>query len=253
MTERMIDNKFGINPKDEQINALAKKIWEALGEIDPDPMHPVFESFNDPVKDQVVAYATDMINGFSSLNNNKPTRDLYEYALARLGLPDTLEMRVLFWDERNDLEWDEQTDSYIVPLPLPPSSSSVNGNTPAVISVLAERRRQIEEEGYDSTQDDEHTGFELSLAAGCYASMAVVSTPQLPVPADWPWPKDFWKPTSARRDLVKAAALILAEIERLDRVSDIVEYHDSDCSTNNRGVPEQLGPCDCSLKNPQDN
>lgn len=23
--------------------------------------------------------------------------------------------------------------------------------------------------------------------------------------------------------------------------------HDSDCSTNNRGVPELLGPCDCSL------
>ena len=24
--------------------------------------------------------------------------------------------------------------------------------------------------------------------------------------------------------------------------------HDSDCSTNNRGVPELLGPCDCRLK-----
>lgn len=119
MTERMIDNKFGISPKDEQIKALAKKIWEALSEIDPDPMHPEFESFNDPVKDQVIAYATDMINGFSSLNNNKSTRDLYEYALARLGLPDTPEMRVLFWDERNDLEWDEETDSYIVPPSLP--------------------------------------------------------------------------------------------------------------------------------------
>ena len=126
MTERMIDNKFGINPKDEQINALAKKIWEALGEIDPDPMHPEFESFNDPVKDQVIAYATDMINGFASVNNNKSTRDLYEYALARLGLPDTPEMRVLFWDERNDLEWDKQTDSYIVPLPLPRSADKTD-------------------------------------------------------------------------------------------------------------------------------
>lgn len=29
-----------------------------------------------------------------------------------------------------------------------------------------------------------------------------------------------WKPTTSRRDLVKAAALILAEIERLDRAAD---------------------------------
>lgn len=28
---------------------------------------------------------------------------------------------------------------------------------------------------------------------------------------------EWWKPTNRRRDLVKAAALILAEIERLDR------------------------------------
>lgn len=26
-----------------------------------------------------------------------------------------------------------------------------------------------------------------------------------------------------------------------------VTGHESDCSTNNRGVPELLGPCDCSL------
>ncbi|WP_417786714.1 hypothetical protein [Stutzerimonas xanthomarina] len=26
-----------------------------------------------------------------------------------------------------------------------------------------------------------------------------------------------------------------------------IEQHDSDCSTNNRGVPDLLGPCDCSL------
>lgn len=30
-----------------------------------------------------------------------------------------------------------------------------------------------------------------------------------------------------------------------------VKGHDSDCSTNNRGVPELLGPCDCSLSEVQ--
>ena len=31
------------------------------------------------------------------------------------------------------------------------------------------------------------------------------------------WSKDWWKPKDKRRDLIRAAALIVAEIERLDR------------------------------------
>jgi len=33
----------------------------------------------------------------------------------------------------------------------------------------------------------------------------------------WPWNMVWWKPKNYRRDLVKAAALLVAEIERLDR------------------------------------
>ena len=33
----------------------------------------------------------------------------------------------------------------------------------------------------------------------------------------WPWSLDWWKPKDPRRDLVRAGALIVAEIERLDR------------------------------------
>jgi len=33
----------------------------------------------------------------------------------------------------------------------------------------------------------------------------------------WPWGKEWWKPSDRRRDLVKAGALIAAEIDRLDR------------------------------------
>lgn len=40
---------------------------------------------------------------------------LYEYALARLGLDDTPQMRVLFWDVHEALEWDEAKDWYNVP------------------------------------------------------------------------------------------------------------------------------------------
>ena len=35
----------------------------------------------------------------------------------------------------------------------------------------------------------------------------------------WPWNEAAWKPKDARRDLVRTAALIVAEIERLDRCS----------------------------------
>lgn len=40
---------------------------------------------------------------------------LYEYALARLGLTDSEDLRVLFWDAHYALEWDAKTDWYIVP------------------------------------------------------------------------------------------------------------------------------------------
>ena len=38
-------------------------------------------------------------------------------------------------------------------------------------------------------------------------------------PVGWPWHRQWWKPKNARRDLVRAAALIVAEIERLDRAT----------------------------------
>jgi hypothetical protein len=36
----------------------------------------------------------------------------------------------------------------------------------------------------------------------------------------WPFERSAWKPKSPRSDMVKAAALIVAEIERLDRTGD---------------------------------
>jgi len=37
------------------------------------------------------------------------------------------------------------------------------------------------------------------------------------IPNFWPWHPDWWKPAGFRRDLVKAAALIIAEGEKFDR------------------------------------
>lgn len=84
-------------------------------------------------------------------------------------------------------------------------------------AVARERRRQIAEEGWTPEHDDEHADGQIAAAAACYASSAAGVVWTSPPPAFWPWDLEWFKPSTQRRDLVKAGALILAEIERLDR------------------------------------
>lgn len=88
----------------------------------------------------------------------------------------------------------------------------------AARDVLAERARQVSAEGFTIEQDDRYEDGSLCLAAVCYARYYHESDAQR-VPHDWPrtWESSWWKPTTPRRNLVKAAALILAEISRIDR------------------------------------
>ncbi|MFU7349567.1 hypothetical protein [Pseudomonas paraeruginosa] len=93
----------------------------------------------------------------------------------------------------------------------------------AWLDVQAERRRQVEAEGWTPEHDDAHSYGQMARAAACYA-LAGSSAPNdgtaaLLVSLAWPWDEQWWKPTSTRRDLVKACALALAEIERLDRAA----------------------------------
>jgi hypothetical protein len=86
----------------------------------------------------------------------------------------------------------------------------------AAEDVFAERQRQITVEGFTLECDDRHTRGELAAAAGCYALWGA-DVFEEGGPLLWPWDDQLWKPKSRRRDLVRAAALIIAEIERLDR------------------------------------
>lgn len=83
--------------------------------------------------------------------------------------------------------------------------------------VLAERQRQMSVEGWTPAHDDKYQGNELRLAAFCYLRAECFTSGVLP--AAWPWATGWWKPTDDRRNLIKACALILAEIERLDRAA----------------------------------
>ena len=96
----------------------------------------------------------------------------------------------------------------------------------AARDVLTERRRQITTKGWDHDHDDAQRNDEIAAFAAVYA---------MPEGArDWPaketgFGRTFgealipfcWEPKfgDRRRDLVKAAALLVAEIERIDRTA----------------------------------
>lgn len=88
--------------------------------------------------------------------------------------------------------------------------------------IAAERERQIVAEGWTAEHDAAHDAFDLSNAAVCYASeahMPLTASHRTP-PPEWPWDAKWWKPTGDPvRDLVKAGALIAAEIDRLLRAA----------------------------------
>lgn len=89
----------------------------------------------------------------------------------------------------------------------------------AAIDVLAERQRQQLAEGWTTEHDDEHSCGEMALAASSYALYAHRKPIAPAIPFNWPWEPEWFKQQGPRRDLVKAGALILAEIERIDRAA----------------------------------
>ena len=90
---------------------------------------------------------------------------------------------------------------------------------PGVKLIDAERRRQVEVEGWSTDHDDEHDDGSLANAAACYAA---TGNPREAILAHWPWLLSWWKPGDGSRDgrireLQKAGALIAAELARLVR------------------------------------
>ncbi len=98
--------------------------------------------------------------------------------------------------------------------------------------ITEERQRQIDVEGWDSEHDDEHTSMPLATAAASYA-LDVVSkhaevsdswkrTFDRASSEVWPFDEEWFKPTPEDpvRQLVKAGALIAAEIDRLQRLKE---------------------------------
>lgn len=108
----------------------------------------------------------------------------------------------------------------------------MNALTKAASDVLAERQRQIEREGWTPEHDDSHPHGEMARAAATYC-LCADGPPKPGVASElyqsrrWDfnilaaiWPRNWrFNPKDRRSNLVRAAALLLAEIERLDRAA----------------------------------
>lgn len=89
--------------------------------------------------------------------------------------------------------------------------------------VAFERARQIAAEGYDHAHDDRHDGGQIARAGAAYALAA--SGFRDVARNQWPWDQASFKPKPTtwnwrRRCLIKAMALLCAEVERLDRAEE---------------------------------
>jgi hypothetical protein len=154
------------------------------------------------------------------------------------------------------LTWAENADPLLVEairdrVAVLPSRPAVIG-VETIREIAAERRRQVEKEGWTLAHDDLHDKGEMAEAAACYAILAAQKADRTPyddragrvrwrrrnwaINRHWRWAWDWWKPKTARQDLIRAGALIIAEIERLDRAA-LSKANPSENETRKDGKP----------------
>lgn len=95
------------------------------------------------------------------------------------------------------------------------------GTVTGIDLILAERKRQIEVEGFDVQHDKdmywEGANDELLTAANCYlcnpGDRGLSSINDCPL--NWPWSSEYWKPVPSDRvrELIKGGALLVAYYE----------------------------------------
>jgi hypothetical protein len=86
-----------------------------------------------------------------------------------------------------------------------------------------ERMRQVFREGFNAKHDDGQLPGAMAMAGSAYAHDAAMKLRGLGgyegLPLRWPFGAEWWKPTpdDLKRQLIKAGALIAAEIDRMNR------------------------------------
>lgn len=119
--------------------------------------------------------------------------------------------------------------------------------TLALHDVMDERHRQMMVEGWTAKHDDEHSNGSMAYAAAAYAVASIEQADSLVAASNLfartGWHKNWWKPRTPRRDLVRATALLLAEIERRDR-ADAARWKPCARCTTPDYCTNQLRGCD---------
>ncbi|MFK1432996.1 hypothetical protein ACIU0H_04945 [Pseudomonas aeruginosa] len=110
------------------------------------------------------------------------------------------------------------------PITLAEAVAALNGQAeeslaPAIHFLIAEREKQLAH-GYTTAHDDAYTRNELAHAAVSYA----LDRPALHNVAGhtyriWPWAPEHWKPGSPAHNRITAAALLIADAERIMRAT----------------------------------
>ena len=111
--------------------------------------------------------------------------------------------------------------------PVSPDSSVPEGRdsmSHAIKDVIAERERQRKEKGYTENRDDKYLPGVLNLAGAAYAvSVSFLPDAKRRAQRLWPWPDvgKYMNPSQKepRTARIKSAALIIAEVERIDRAA----------------------------------
>lgn len=169
------------------------------------------------------------------IRQNRLQKYLVDEAQARERLatfPETVRQRLARWQEGQS-EWFGCTVLEIVAefiafddaaLTTPPTPDRIGKDAmreAVIFDIATERQRQIDKEGWTPKHDDEHADGSLAAAAATYAFSAATADRFLALDpiGFWPWAAEWWKPSTPRRDLIKAGALIIAEIERIDRAT----------------------------------
>lgn len=199
----------------EPTSGLLKQFFEALDEaISKDRANPWTGAKAARYQDRTAAWGR--VHELRRQLLDTPAAQAQPVAFAKDG--------VLFWHGEHAAWRGFNGDLYLAAQAQPVVNQQL---TTAARDVLAERQRQVTAEGWTTEHDDSHHTGEIALAAGCYAMYAHhpdyygTGPRENRVPRMWPWAEKWWKQAPPRRMLVKAGALILAEIERIDRARRI--------------------------------
>jgi hypothetical protein len=134
------------------------------------------------------------------------------------------------------------------------TASSSNGAdalaSPNLAAIIRERLDQIERHGFDHHHDDLHDGCELARGAVAYVTAGMIDELEDDATyaldqalAVWPW-GDLFKPGDYRDCLIKAAAMLWAEADRVTRAQALIDAV-SQLSDDGR----KCRRCDCTSHN----